>query len=159
MIDGGETTPIDDPALKDLLADQASYFHNCTLREPPAGNVALRTIATASSSLNSNSPDRAVDFNATTFWESAATDNEWMMVHLGSAHAITQAGLGWDAAYGLRYEIQVSLDGINWTAVYVENSGDGGEDTITPSPTPTSTPSPTPTSTPSPTFTPTPIPG
>lgn len=129
--DIGETTPIDDPVLKDLLADQASYFHNCTLREPPSGNVALRTIATASSTLNSNSPDRVVDFNATTFWESAATDNEWMIVNLGSAHTITQVGLGWDAAYGLRYEIQVSLDGINWTAVYVENSGDGGEDTIT----------------------------
>jgi hypothetical protein len=67
-------------------------------------------------------------------WSSLYEDPQWIYVDLGSKVNFDQVKLYWEAAYGASYEIQVSDDAVNWTMVFAENNGDGGEDLINFSP-------------------------
>ena len=92
-------------------------------------------------------PDLAVDGDFETRWSSAwqtgdgttdpdpnlddDPDDEWISVSLGDyAIDIAQVIIYWEDSYGSQYDIDVSYDGYNWTTVYEERSGNGGEDNI-----------------------------
>ena len=88
----------------------------------------------------------AVDDDLTTRWASAwsdgqddrpeepnydgTPDDEWVDVDLGSVIDVDRVILTWEAAYATQYELQASFDGVNWTTVYTEDSGDGEVDDI-----------------------------
>lgn len=57
-------------------------------------------------------------------------DSEWIDVDLGQAHEVGSVLFNWEAAYSTNYDIQTSLDGVNWNTVFSETNSDGGIDSI-----------------------------
>jgi beta-glucosidase len=91
---------------------------------------------TASSENGANTAVKANDGNATTRWESkfgtGISDTQWIMVDLGSAMAVDQVQITWEAAYARDYEVQLSNDRnfVTYTLIGKVASGDGGYDSI-----------------------------
>jgi hypothetical protein len=98
---------------------------------PPSGggpNLALNKVATAQSGTGIN---LAIDGDSTsTKWESAAADNQWWKVDLGTTQAINQVVIFWYLTYSPSYDVQVSTDNVSWTTVYSTTTGAGGKDII-----------------------------
>ena len=98
---------------------------------PPA-NLALNKPVTVSSVENSGYPgSNAVDGNLATRWSSAFSDPQWIYVDLQATYHITEVVLNWENAYGKSYQIQVSNDATNWTAIYSTANGAGGIEDLT----------------------------
>jgi hypothetical protein len=94
-------------------------------------NAAQGRPATASSAENASTPAaNAVDGNAGTRWSSQFSDPQWVQVDLGSAVAICQVVLAWEAGYARSFQIQVSSNGSTWTTVYSTTAGTGGTQTL-----------------------------
>jgi beta-glucosidase len=90
-------------------------------------NAALRQPAAASSSAATNfSAAAAVDGDTNSAWVSLAADPQWLSVDLGVTKDLSRVRLFWGTNYGVRYQIQISPDNTNWTAVYTNNAGVGG---------------------------------
>ncbi|MDX6262164.1 MAG: hypothetical protein QOH84_3852, partial [Kribbellaceae bacterium] len=87
---------------------------------------------TTSSTENGGTPaSAAVDGNPATRWSSAATDQQWIQVDLGSTSAISQVVLNWEAAYGKSFQIQTSDNaGGPWNSIYTTTTGTGGVQTL-----------------------------
>lgn len=104
-----------------------------TTQAPNYGtNVALGKTATSSTSeSDAYAAGYAVDGNADTRWASAFTNDEWIMVDLGTGYLIDTVVLTWESAYGTAYNIQISTDGNTWTTVRELTGQNGGEDVIT----------------------------
>jgi hypothetical protein len=99
---------------------------------PPPVNLALGKPAVASSIESPTYPTQdANDGDLNTRWSSQHEDNQWLYIDLEAAHEISQVMLHWEFAYGESYDIDVSVDGINWETVFEERSGDGNTDVIT----------------------------
>ncbi|HSY16711.1 MAG TPA: GDSL-type esterase/lipase family protein [Candidatus Acidoferrales bacterium] len=96
----------------------------------PMVNRALNQPVVASSTANGNTATNAVDADYTTMWSSAASDNQWIYVDLGSTFDLTGVYLNWGPNYGANYILQVSPDAVNWMGVYTNNAGTGGIDRI-----------------------------
>ena len=97
-----------------------------------AQNLALNKPTMASSveaaGLESN---LAIDGNFSTRWASeSGLDPQWIYVDLQDEYSLDRVVIHWEAAYANQYQIQVSTDEINWTTVYTESNGNGGEDVI-----------------------------
>ncbi len=84
----------------------------------------------ASSVQSSHSASLAVDGDEFTRWSSNYSDDQWIYIDLGASALIEEVVLAWETAYGSNYEIRVSEDGVTWTTIYTENSGDGDIDQI-----------------------------
>jgi lysophospholipase L1-like esterase len=104
LMNGGETAPMIDQALNQPVV--------------------------ASSTINGNVAANAVDGDYTTLWQSAASDNQWIYVDLGSVLNLTGVYLNWGPDFGHIYKIQVSTNALTWTDIYTNNSGSGGIDRI-----------------------------
>ena len=72
----------------------------------------------------------AVDSSCATRWESAASDNQWIMVDLGAACDVRRVILKWEVAYGKSYTIQVSSDAFSWTDAYTTTTSNGDIDDL-----------------------------
>ena len=95
-------------------------------------NLALNKPTLASSAeaagLESNF---ANDGDLTTRWASQhQVDPQWIQIDLQDEYSVDRVVIHWEAAYANQYQIQVSTDEINWTTVYTETNGNGGEDVI-----------------------------
>jgi len=98
----------------------------------PLSNLALNKPVTVSSVENAGYPgNNAVDGNAATRWSSAFSDPQWIYVDLGSTCNVSEVILNWENAYGKSYQIQVSNDATNWTAIYNTANGTGGTEDLT----------------------------
>ena len=95
--------------------------------------ISQDAMALASSIESSGTPANAADdSNASTRWSSAASDNQWLMLDLGSATAtVTGVKLQWETAYGRAFQIQTSPDTVTWTTIYSTTTGTGGTQNIT----------------------------
>jgi hypothetical protein len=100
--------------------------------DPDRGNLALFKPVSASS-IEANSTDTSFvnDGLVDTRWSSAWADDQWLMVDLKDLFTISRFHLNWEFAFGLEYELEVSLDKENWERVYTEKKGDGKIDEIT----------------------------
>lgn len=96
----------------------------------PMIDQALNHPVVASSTINGNVASNAVDADYTTLWQSAASNNQWVYVDLGSVLNLTGVYLNWGPDFGRSYEIQVSTNALTWTDIYTNNSGAGGIDRI-----------------------------
>nr|WP_282206428.1 discoidin domain-containing protein [Kitasatospora fiedleri] len=72
----------------------------------------------------------AVDGDLGTRWASAASDQQWLQVDLGSVSSISKVQLNWETAYGKAYQIQTSNDGTTWTTIYSTTTGAGGTEVL-----------------------------
>ncbi|MEU6280983.1 discoidin domain-containing protein [Streptomyces sp. NPDC047028] len=103
---------------------------------PPAAAAADTPLsqgrtATASSEENpGTTAHAAVDGDTATRWSSAATDDQWLRVDLGTTASVTRVVLDWETAYGKDYKVQISDDGTTWTDLKSVTGGDGGTDTL-----------------------------
>ncbi|MFL6077993.1 MAG: discoidin domain-containing protein [Mycobacteriales bacterium] len=104
---------------------------------PPVSgtNVAAGKLTTASSYQATGNgapfpPSNATDGDWSTRWASDWSDPQWIQVDLGASTAVHHVQLGWEAAYGRAYQIQVSPDGTSWTTVYSTSTGIGGVDDV-----------------------------
>jgi len=94
-------------------------------------NIALNKPVIASTVEDSSKvASYAVDGNTSTRWSSQYEDHQWINVDLGSINTINSVMLHWEVAFGESYEIQTSMDNIQWTTVYTTEYGDGGVDHI-----------------------------
>ncbi len=95
-------------------------------------NLALNKAVTASSveSGTAFTAGNAVDGSNSTRWASDYSDPQWLSIDLGQTTTFNKIVLNWEAAYASGYKIQTSADGANWSDVYTNTSGDGGEDQI-----------------------------
>jgi hypothetical protein len=90
-------------------------------------NLALnRPVVASSAQTGVNAPAAVVDGNATTRWESAFSDPQWLYVDLGQPMEVTRVVLRWEAAYATAYKLQVSTDASTWTDIYATTTGAGG---------------------------------
>jgi lysophospholipase L1-like esterase len=96
----------------------------------PMTDLALNQPVSASSSINGNVASNAVDADYTTMWQSAASNNQWIYVDLGSIKNLDGVFLNWGPDYGQSYQIQVSSNALTWTSVYTNNTGTRGIDRI-----------------------------
>lgn len=98
-------------------------------------NLALKKPAGASSIKAGFLPSLAVDgITTSTFWESGAlssTTVAWWLVILDKVYTINEVRIYWGGTnYAKKYQVQTSLDGVTWTTVNTNNSGNGGTDYI-----------------------------
>ena len=94
-------------------------------------NIALGKNVKVSSSENpSVDGSKIVDNDGTTRWSSEFTDNQYCQIDLGKNYTINKVTFNWEASYAKEYKIQVSKDGNNWTTVYENNNGKGGEESV-----------------------------
>ena len=80
----------------------------------------------ASSQEGGNPAEHATDGFESTRWASLGRDHEWLTVDLGKECELAGVCLRWEAAFGKRYEIQVSSDGEAFTTAAVKADGAGG---------------------------------
>jgi hypothetical protein len=98
----------------------------------PPVNLALHKVATVSSVESAGYPGtNAVDGNTSTRWSSAFSDPQWIYVDLLTNYNITEVDLNWENAYATSFQIQVSSDTTNWTAIYNTTAGTGGIQNLT----------------------------
>ncbi|GGP27911.1 hypothetical protein GCM10010971_37300 [Silvimonas amylolytica] len=97
---------------------------------PPGVNLALGKVTAASSYENQqgNPASNVVDGSTTTKWGSAFVDPSWISIDFGAVTAFNRIILRWEAAYAVAYQIQVSNDNANWTTVYTQTAGTGGNE-------------------------------
>ncbi|MFJ2238349.1 discoidin domain-containing protein [Streptomyces sp. NPDC087859] len=117
------------------LAATAALITLPTIQPPVAAaadaNLSQGRTATASSNENAGTPAAyAVDGDTGTRWSSAATDDQWIQVDLGTGATISQVVVNWETAYGKDYKIQSSSDGSTWTDLRTVTGSDGGTDTL-----------------------------
>ncbi len=92
-------------------------------------NRALTGTATASSSYGGTTPAQAIDADVGTRWSSDFADNQWLQVDLGAPYRIAHVRLLWEAAYARSWRLEC-WNGAEWTAVYLNDNGAGGEEEI-----------------------------
>jgi hypothetical protein len=104
----------------------------------PAGtNIALGKTVNSSRALDESYIN---DGNHYLRWSSFLQDDQYISIDLGQVYNVDRFKIFWEAAYGKKYDIQVSVDTdfgtANWSTVYSVTAGDGGIDDLTIAPTP-----------------------
>lgn len=118
-------------SVDECVEDNNNLIAEFSVYPKPAANLALKKTVTATSMESTSlSALNAVDGNQSTRWSSEFKDPQYITVDLGSSFKVTQVVLRWENAYGKEYEIQSSLDGVNWTVLKHEYNSDGGIDKI-----------------------------
>jgi mannan endo-1,4-beta-mannosidase len=98
----------------------------------PDGNLALNKPVTVTSVESESYPgSNAVDGDLNTRWASSSSDPQNLTIDLGAEYQINRVIIVWENAYATQYRIQVSNDGNNWTDIYTDYNGDGGDDDLT----------------------------
>ncbi|MET0299912.1 MAG: discoidin domain-containing protein [Flavitalea sp.] len=93
------------------LFARLATFSQCT------DNIALGTVATASSVNGSSYAGLAIDGNGTSRWESNAADPQNIDLDLGAQYNICRVIIKWETASARDFTIQVSNDGVSWSVV------------------------------------------
>ena len=97
----------------------------------PPQNIALGKPATASSEENAGTAATlAVDGNAVTRWSSIHEDPQWIEVDLEGVYNISQVVLVWETASAKTYDIEVSVNGADWTSIYSTSTGPGATEEL-----------------------------
>nr|WP_183602799.1 hemoblobin-interacting domain-containing protein [Paenibacillus phyllosphaerae] len=124
------------PAMNNYtIAVQAANYGSAVVVQEvktAAPNVAIG--ATASASTQPQPANLAIDGNASTRWESATADPQWIAVDLGAVYKLDAVVLKWEGAYGKGYKVQAATSASpgegDWVDVFTEANGNGGTDTI-----------------------------
>ena len=94
-------------------------------------NLALGKPTTCSGSENGGtSSDKATDGLLDTRWSSRFQDGEWLVINLQNTYAVNRVKLYWEAAYATHFDIQLSTDGVQYTAAYTAVNAKGGTQDI-----------------------------
>ena len=94
----------------------------------PARNLAAGKPVTASSEEGTNVAKHVTEAKTyadyvNTYWDSAASDPQWICVDLGAPTQFNRVILKWNLSAAKVFKIQTSIDGENWTDVYSTSQG------------------------------------
>lgn len=112
------TTTIKAIAYKEGMEVSDISTSTITIKPQLADNLSLGKPAKASSGKAS----LAFDGDANTRWASNWENDEYISVDLGEVYTISEINLLWEAAYAVKYKIQISNDGKNWANAYNKNT-------------------------------------
>ncbi|MFH0879923.1 MAG: discoidin domain-containing protein [Lentisphaerota bacterium] len=87
-------------------------------------------VVTASTAEGGQDAGKAVDRDAVTRWSSEFSDPQWWMVDFGREQVIGRIRILWEKACSAEYKIFLSNDGKDWSEVFHEVNGSGGESLI-----------------------------
>lgn len=97
----------------------------------PNINLALKKPASASSSISSYPPSKAVDGSTKSYWRSASISSNptvWFQVDLQSVQTIGRIKVRWFKTYHAReFQGQASQDGTTWITLFSETNGKSGD--------------------------------
>ncbi len=91
-------------------------------------NVALGSVATATSETGGNLAAYAIDGNPATRWESIAADPQTLTIDLRTPTTIATILIKWEAAFSSKYTIEASVNGTTWETLVTNNSGTGNSE-------------------------------
>jgi endoglucanase Acf2 len=110
------------------LVEDTAYVQVANISEV---NLAFMKPVTASSFENvGTQPQFVNDGDQTTRWGSQFSDPQYIEIDLNGRYKINKINLFWETAYATQYKVEVSLDEEDWTSVYNETAGKGGQKTI-----------------------------
>ena len=108
-------------ASSEMLQSQASASVTVT---PSLPLMSLGSDVYASSAENVGTlPTGVNDGDKSTRWGSAHTDNEWIVLDLGTDCFISRVSVDWEAAFASRYEIQTAPSGCDMISLNVDYAG------------------------------------
>jgi hypothetical protein len=115
-----------------ILAFLTFAFLREIVAKENAGPVKVPVVSAKASSFEKEefSPGKAIDGNLSTRWSSAFSDPQWIYIDFGKPKTFNVITLDWEAAYGKAYEIQISNNAADWTAIYAKTDGAGEKDVI-----------------------------
>lgn len=115
--------------IPEWMEDNNFYTDTLTIHHNPPVNLALHAHVTVSSVENSSlSGEKAVDGDYTTRWSSAFSDPQTLTIDFGKVVKFNRIRIFWETAYGKKYQIHTSMDGLLWKLIVNETAGDGGID-------------------------------
>ncbi len=89
-----------------------------------------KTVETSSNENEGVDGSKMVDGDAATRWASGFSDDEWFILDLGETYTINKVTLDWEASYAEAYQLQVSEDKEQWSAVYETKNAKGGNEEL-----------------------------
>jgi beta-glucanase (GH16 family) len=95
-----------------------------------AQNLALNMPVTVTSTEGGLIGENAVDGSMSTRWSSAFSEPHSISVDLGDVYDLDRVVIHWEAAFAVAYDVEVSMDGVQWTVANTVNSGNGNEDVV-----------------------------
>ncbi|WP_224367943.1 discoidin domain-containing protein [Hyalangium versicolor] len=105
-------------ALEEAAAENSWETEQAALVVSCGDNVAFNKPVTSSGYWSTGTPDKAVDGNDGTTWQTDLSTGAWLQVDLGAARSISRARViwGWDTNYGDSSDslLEGSLDGTSW---------------------------------------------
>jgi hypothetical protein len=75
-------------------------------------------------------PQYAIDEHLTSRWSSHYTDDQWLILDLGTPQSFQRLYLVWELAHAAEYAVATSNDKKKWKTVHRERNGDGFVDVI-----------------------------
>jgi hypothetical protein len=124
---GGDTEII--PCRYGLIPWIFDYGNINDANTDPAKQLAFS--AQASTQKSTSPASNVLDDGANTVWESDPSDTSpWIQVSIGSNTLANRMDLQWGSKHATSYQIQASLDGVNWINVYSTTSASGGNETV-----------------------------
>ncbi|HRZ67624.1 MAG TPA: discoidin domain-containing protein, partial [Candidatus Omnitrophota bacterium] len=115
--------------LRSAIAVLSRLFIITALTVNFAQADALQVTASSSES-NLYGPANAMDGNHQSRWSSVFEDPQWLIVDLGEQKDVAGISIGWEAAFGKSYEVQLSDDKSSWKTVFETSESDGGTDEV-----------------------------
>jgi hypothetical protein len=111
----------------DQVGNQSKYY----TKTSSTANLTKNKCAIASSVEKCGvEPEKAVDGDKCTRWSSGFSDAQWIYIDMGEVHRIARVVIWWETAYGRAYDIQASINAIDWYTVYSTDCADGNLDEI-----------------------------
>ncbi len=98
---------------------------------PPPGLPARSPVLTASSSAPGFPPERAMDGDPATSWESGGHGPAWLAIDFGESREFGGLTIHWEPGrFARRYQVEISDDGNAWTVSRTVEAGNGGRDDL-----------------------------
>jgi hypothetical protein len=97
------------------------------------GNSKIKAVGAEASTFETgymHPPRYAIDDHLTSRWSSHYSDDQWLIVDLGSSQAWKRLYLVWELAHAAQYSVATSDDKKKWKTVHTERAGDGFVDVV-----------------------------
>ncbi|MBP6673191.1 MAG: discoidin domain-containing protein, partial [Bacteroidetes bacterium] len=123
-LDGKEIPGRRESNVMNVEPDTLAY---CFTLAPPVDDIAFgKPIFASSVHVPSREPDKAVDGNDGTRWESNYDSQHWIYVDLLKKTSISKVRLHWESAFAKTYKVQVSTDKNSWSDIFYTAEGKPG---------------------------------
>ena len=120
------------PGVYTLKATVDGVKAECVIAAQALEDVNLARLATVTASGEENDglkPAFAADGSMKTRWGSRHRDGEWIKFDFGREREVSKIVIDWENARAESYVVELSQDGVKWSAVATVTHNDGGRRT------------------------------